>query len=183
MGAGDPKIFKAVARFGGMSRAAAELHTDNPAAGHDSNTGHNRGAAADGGVGRGQDVARARRRPFLYPPLPRLDQGIAGRRGRGLALLGAVALLMAGPLGAALLARPAAAQQAAPGAGRAAAPHPLNLQPPPAPDPRPAAGAPRLAPGSPEAQDCVPAWPCRFRLFGEIEKYGGVGLKATALTW
>jgi hypothetical protein len=30
---------------------------------------------------------------------------------------------------------------------------------------------------------CAPAWPCRLRLFGVIEKYGGVGLKATALTW
>jgi hypothetical protein len=112
----------------------------------------------------------------------KIFEAVARPGRRGLALLGAVALLMAGPLGAALLAQPAAAQQAAPGAGRAAAPHPLNLQPP-APDPPPAVGAPRLVPGSPEAQDCVPAWPCRLRLFGEIEKYGGVGLKATALTW
>lgn len=61
----------------------------------------------------------------------------------------------------------------------------LNLQPPPA-----AIGIPpgrdgrlstddALAPG----EACAPAWPCRLRLFGVIQKNGGVGLKADALNW
>lgn len=32
-------------------------------------------------------------------------------------------------------------------------------------------------------QGCAPAWPCRLRLFGVIDKNGGVGLEGTALTW
>jgi hypothetical protein len=31
--------------------------------------------------------------------------------------------------------------------------------------------------------DCAPAWRCRLRLFGIIEKNGGVGLKGAVLTW
>jgi hypothetical protein len=62
------------------------------------------------------------------------------------------------------------------------APRPLVLQPPPADLGAPPPGSPLLAlPRS--ADDCAPAWPCRMRLFGFTGKYGGVGLKAPALTW
>jgi hypothetical protein len=57
------------------------------------------------------------------------------------------------------------------------------LQPPPADFAVPPAANPRL-PAEPDRKNgCAPAWPCRLRLFGIIEKNGGVGLKGTALTW
>jgi len=59
---------------------------------------------------------------------------------------------------------------------------PVDLTTPPDNDPQ------RLANGPDRFRDenCAPAWPCRLRLFGTlgvIDKYGGIGLKGTALTW
>jgi hypothetical protein len=80
---------------------------------------------------------------------------------------------------------PAQAQQAMPASRAVAGQRPLILQSPPADiavppdyDPRPAAdrfGGMR--------DGCDPPWPCRLRLFGVIDRNGGVGLKGTALTW
>ena len=90
----------------------------------------------------------------------------------------AAALLGAIPFAAA----PASAQQPSSGGSRTVAPQRLILQPPPADLAAPAPATPRLArPNS--AADCAPAWPCQMRLFGFTGKYGGVGLKAPALTW
>jgi hypothetical protein len=57
------------------------------------------------------------------------------------------------------------------------------LRPPPADLAAPLRTGPRLAATPDQAAGCAPEWACRLRLFGEIEKYGGVGLKGTALTW
>jgi hypothetical protein len=92
-------------------------------------------------------------------------------------------------VGAALIAAacglPAQAQQAMPASGAAAAQRPLILQSPPAdlaPPPSfdPQLGADRFGATH---DGCNPAWACRLRLFGVIDKNGGVGLKGTALTW
>ncbi len=58
---------------------------------------------------------------------------------------------------------------------------PVDLTTPPDNDPQRAATPDRARP-----DDCVPAWPCRLRLFGAlgaIDKNGGIGLKGTALFW
>ena len=80
---------------------------------------------------------------------------------------------------------PAQAQRATPASGAAAAQRPLMLQSPPADIAMPPGYDSRLAVDrSGGAGDgCDPAWPCRLRLFGVIEKNGGVGLKGAALTW
>jgi hypothetical protein len=75
---------------------------------------------------------------------------------------------------------PAAAQEAKLGGVASAPPGRLILQPPAQVgalqvDPRPRRPV--------EDSECMPAWPCRLRLFGVIEKDGGIGLKGTALTW
>jgi hypothetical protein len=59
----------------------------------------------------------------------------------------------------------------------------LELQPPAADFAAPPANQPRLSARPDPNANCAPAWPCRLRLFGIIEKNGGVGLKGTALTW
>jgi hypothetical protein len=112
---------------------------------------------------------RAVVRGLLSPGLTRESQGKGGWR---LALL--VAALFA--------AHSAVAQQAAPGERQAVPQRPLILQPPapdfssPGPNPRPASAARKDG-------ECAPAWPCRLRLFGVIDKTGGVGLKAPVLSW
>ncbi|MGH7045306.1 MAG: hypothetical protein ACREE2_02810 [Stellaceae bacterium] len=55
---------------------------------------------------------------------------------------------------------------------------PVDLTTPPNNDPGLA-----TAPDRAGRDDCEPTWPCRLRLFGVIQKNGGVGLKGTALTW
>jgi hypothetical protein len=96
-----------------------------------------------------------------------------GRAGWGSALL--VAVLFS--------AHSVVAQQAQPGERQAVPQRPLMLQPPapdfgssPAPNPRP-------APATQKDSECAPAWPCRLRLFGVIDKTGGVGLKGPVLNW
>ncbi len=80
---------------------------------------------------------------------------------------------------------PAWAQLATPTPGMAAVQRPLVLQAPPADFARPLNSGPRLSTDryGRTGDGCNPAWPCRLRLFGVIEKNGGVGLKGTALTW
>jgi hypothetical protein len=59
---------------------------------------------------------------------------------------------------------------------------PVDLTTPPDNDPQRLANGPDRFGG----EDCAPAWPCRLRLFGTlgaIDRYGGVGLKGTALFW
>jgi hypothetical protein len=79
---------------------------------------------------------------------------------------------------------PAAAPQA--GSASPAVPRPLNLQPPAAaeigqpPNREPWVSADR---DQAAGEGCAPAWPCRLRLFGVIQRNGGVGLKADALNW
>ena len=68
--------------------------------------------------------------------------------------------------------------------GRAQPTRPLRLQVPPVdlrtpPDHNPGLGT---APDH-RSEGCMPQWPCRLRLFGVIERNGGVGLKGTALSW
>jgi hypothetical protein len=84
-----------------------------------------------------------------------------------------------------LSAAPAAAQQSgspATPATPAARPPTLSLQPHPAALAAPPPSGQRLAPPG-QTDDCAPAWPCQLRAFGFTGKYGGVGLKGTALTW
>jgi hypothetical protein len=81
----------------------------------------------------------------------------------------------------ALAAAPTAAQQSASGSSAPMLHRPLDLQPPAADLIPPPAGPRLAAPG--QNAGCAPAWPCRLRLFGFTGKYGGVGLKAPALTW
>jgi hypothetical protein len=77
---------------------------------------------------------------------------------------------------------PAVAQRLESGGDPAVRSPTLKLQPPPANLPAPPAAAPRLAaPGQDDS--CAPAWSCRLQLFGYTGRYGGVGLKGTALTW
>ena len=77
---------------------------------------------------------------------------------------------------------PAGAQQATPGATLVLHQPWLVLLPPPADiGAVPVFGRPPDQPG--QAAGCAPAWPCRLRLFGVIEKSGGIGLKAPVLTW
>jgi hypothetical protein len=89
------------------------------------------------------------------------------------------AALLAGAL---LFAQPATAQQAVL-SDRQAAQRPLMLQAP-ALDFRSApAISPRSTVGPRQESECAPAWPCRLRLFGVIDRTGGVGLKGPVLTW
>jgi hypothetical protein len=75
---------------------------------------------------------------------------------------------------------PAAAQEAKLGGVASAPPGRLILQLPVEVGVLPVDPRPRR----PEKDsECAPAWPCRLRLFGVIEKDGGIGLKGTALTW
>lgn len=76
---------------------------------------------------------------------------------------------------------PADAQQRPPSGGASAGR--FDLRPPPADFGAPPRAGPRLGPAPEPAAGCAPEWACRLKLFGEIEKYGGVGLKTTALTW
>ena len=80
---------------------------------------------------------------------------------------------------------PAQAQQAVPASGAAAAQTPLILQSPPVVFATPPGYDPRLSADrfGGTRDGCDPAWPCGLRLFGVIDKNGGVGLKGTALTW
>jgi hypothetical protein len=60
---------------------------------------------------------------------------------------------------------------------------PIDLTTPPDNDPQRFLNGPDHFFGN---ESCAPAWPCRLRLFGTlgvIDKYGGVGLKGTALFW
>ncbi|HEY3911001.1 MAG TPA: hypothetical protein VGM07_14065 [Stellaceae bacterium] len=87
--------------------------------------------------------------------------------GRGWAAAGAALLAAANAL-------PAQAQPT----------RPLRLQVPPVdfrtpPDNNPGLGT---APDH-RSEGCMPEWPCRLRLFGVIERNGGVGLRGTALNW
>jgi hypothetical protein len=80
---------------------------------------------------------------------------------------------------AAVAALPSAAQQAPPSGGAGlsfALPQSAVPAGEPVRDPRSAAKAER-------DPSCAPAWTCRVQLFGTIQKYGGVGLKGTPLTW
>jgi hypothetical protein len=86
-------------------------------------------------------------------------------------------------LAAVVWSEPAAAQQAAPGAGPRVRQRPLILEPPPSGFGTAPAAGPRLAARPDHSGACAPAWPCRLRLFGTIERNGGVGLKGTALSW
>jgi hypothetical protein len=100
--------------------------------------------------------------------------------GRTIEVRAAVAALLVLTL---FSAHPAAAQQAPPGDRQAVRQKPLILQPP-APDftslpmlnQRPASGVQKDS-------ECAPVWPCRLRLFGVIDKTGGVGLKGLVFTW
>jgi hypothetical protein len=77
---------------------------------------------------------------------------------------------------------PAVAQQLGSGGSPAVRPPTLNLQPRSAELGAPPSDKRRLAaPGQDDS--CAPAWSCRLQLFGYTGKYGGVGLKGTALTW
>ena len=77
---------------------------------------------------------------------------------------------------------PVGAQQATAAATPVLHQQRLVLQPPPADiGAVPVFGRPPDQPG--QAAGCAPAWPCRLRLFGVIEKSGGIGLKAPILTW
>lgn len=77
---------------------------------------------------------------------------------------------------------PAVAQQLGSGGGPQVRPPTLNLQPPSADLAAPPSKKRRLvAPGQDDS--CAPAWSCRLQLFGNTGKYGGIGLKGTALTW
>ena len=77
----------------------------------------------------------------------------------------------------------ASAQQAVPGDRQAVPQQLLKLQPP-APDfAASPARSPGVARGAGEKSECAPAWPCRLRLFGVIDKTGGVGLKGPVLSW
>ena len=108
-------------------------------------------------------------------PSPRLRG-----EGRGEGRSAAVAALM---VAAFVFLHPAVAQQTAAAAHPAVGRPPLILQPP-APDFAPApAPNPRLAPNVSQQSECAPAWPCRLRLFGVIDKTGGVGLKGPVLNW
>jgi hypothetical protein len=80
---------------------------------------------------------------------------------------------------------PAQAQPPMSPSGSPAAQHPLIFLPPPADIGRPPTNDPWLMaqPHQGDPSSCAPAWPCRLRLFGVIEKNGGIGLKGTALTW
>jgi hypothetical protein len=80
---------------------------------------------------------------------------------------------------------PTQAQQATPASPAAPGQQPLMLQSPPADIAMPPGYDPRLAVDrfGGTGDGCDPAWPCRLRLFGVIDKNGGVGLKGTALTW
>jgi hypothetical protein len=77
---------------------------------------------------------------------------------------------------------PAVAQQLGSGGSQAVRPPTLNLQPPSADLPAPPAAERRLA-GPGQDDSCARAWPCRLQLFGYTGRYGGIGLKGTALTW
>ncbi len=80
---------------------------------------------------------------------------------------------------------PAPARQLMPDWGELVLPQPLDPTAPPKglvmPDRR---RLPLAAdPDQDGRQGCAPAWPCRLRLFGVIDKNGGVGVEGTALTW
>jgi hypothetical protein len=89
----------------------------------------------------------------------------------------AAALALAALLTAAT---PVLAQQSAPSASPPSPSRLLDLRPPTAAIALPP--APRLAAPARDA-GCAPQWPCRLRLFGYTGRYGGIGLKAPALTW
>jgi hypothetical protein len=91
-------------------------------------------------------------------------------------------------LGAALAAGgwawPAPARQLMPNWGDLVLPRPLDSTAPPEGLALPERWPPLAADRDPGGrQGCAPAWPCRLRLFGVIDKNGGVGLEGTALTW
>ena len=68
--------------------------------------------------------------------------------------------------------------------GRTQPTRPLRLQVPPVDFRTPPDNNPGLATAPDRGSEgCVPEWPCRLRLFGIIERNGGVGLKGTALNW
>jgi hypothetical protein len=77
----------------------------------------------------------------------------------------------------------------APPAARAQPDQQLRLQLPPIDLTTPPDNDPQRFLNGPDHfgnENCAPAWPCRLRLFGTlgvVDKYGGVGLKGTALFW
>jgi hypothetical protein len=77
----------------------------------------------------------------------------------------------------------AVAQQAAPGEHPAVPQRPLMLQPPTLDFGSSLEPNPRPAPTAQKDGECAPAWPCQLRLFGVIDKTGGVGLKGPVLSW
>ncbi len=81
-------------------------------------------------------------------------------------------------------AQPAPARQIMPNWGDLVLPPPIDPTAPPESLVMPDHRLPLAAdPDRDGRQGCAPAWPCRLRLFGVIDKNGGVGLEGTALTW
>ena len=95
------------------------------------------------------------------------------------ALIALGAVFVAGGWG-----RPAPARQLVPNWGDLVLPQPLAPTAPPEGLVMPDHRLPLAAdPDQGGRQGCAPVWPCRLRLFGVIDKNGGVGLEGTALTW